>query len=65
MCDALRELMKADLAQAEIKGMHKSNLKALAHVMNSFSVDAEKAMDVLDIPAGERGFYRSQLPRLH
>ena len=65
MCDALRELMKDDLAQAEIKGklegIQEGKLESLSHVMKSFSVDAEKAMDALHIPAAEREAYRSKL----
>ena len=65
MCDALRELMKDDLVNERLKGIdegvRKTNLKALTHVMNSFSVDAEKAMDALHIPPAEREAYRSKL----
>ena len=73
MCDALRELMKDDLAQAKnegkiegrlegkLEGIQEGKLESLTHVMKSFSVDAEKAMDVLHIPAAEREIYRSKL----
>ena len=65
MCDALRELMRADLVNERLEGIdegvRKTNLKALTHVMNSFSVDAEKAMDILQIPGEEREIYRSKL----
>ena len=69
MCDALRELMKDDLVQAKREGVREGIaegrregvLGSLANVMKSFSVDADKAMDALHIPAEEREMYRSQL----
>ena len=65
MCDALRELMRDDLAKAEVngicKGIQEGKLESLTHVMKSFSVDAEKAMDALHIPPAEREAYRSKL----
>lgn len=65
MCDALRELMKDDLIQArlegELEGERKGVMESLTHVMESFSVDADKAMDALHIPAEERELYRSKL----
>lgn len=74
MCDALRELMKDDLVQAERRGINIGIqigiqigvqigiLESLINVMSFFFVDAEKAMDVLLIPADEREIYRSLLP---
>lgn len=66
MCDALRELMKDDLLQAKsegrLEGMHEKQLESLINVMKSFSVDADRAMDILRIPAAEREIYRSELP---
>ena len=61
MCDALRELMKDDLVQAKREGVREGVLGSLANVMKSFSVDADKAMDALHIPAEEREMYRSHL----
>lgn len=69
MCDVLRELMKDDLAKAKkegkiegrLEGIQEGKLESLAHVMKSFSVDAEKAMDALHIPPAEREAYRSKL----
>ena len=62
MCDALRELMKDDLVKAENKGILETQLKSLTNVMKSLSVDADKAMDILLIPAEERAIYRAKLP---
>ena len=77
MCDALRELMKEDILQAQLegerrgerrgilegerKGKREGVLESLSHVMESFSVDADKAMEALHIPAEERELYRSKL----
>ena len=69
MCDALRELMKDDLIQAKsegrlegrLEGMHEKQLESLTNVMESLSLDADRAMDILRIPAAEREFYRSKL----
>lgn len=65
MCDAFRKLMKDDLTQAKIEGkiegIQEGKLESLTHVMKSFSVDAEKAMDALHIPPAEREAYRSKL----
>lgn len=61
MCDALRELMKDDLVKAANDGIHEGILKSLINVMESFSVDKDRAMDALHIPAEEREIYRSQL----
>lgn len=58
MCDALRELMKDDLVQAKLDG----KLESLTNVMKSLSVDADKAMDILLIPAEEHAIYRAKLP---
>ena len=62
MCDALRELMKDDLVKAENKGILETQLKSLTNVMKSLSVDADKAMDILLIPAEEHAIYRAKLP---
>lgn len=57
----IRKLMKDDLTQAKIEGIQEGKLESLTHVMKSFSVDAEKAMDALHIPPAEREAYRSKL----
>lgn len=53
--------MKDGLTQAKIEGIQEGKLESLTHVMKSFSVDAEKAMDALHIPPAEREAYRSKL----
>ena len=44
-----------------LEGRLEGVLDSLTHVMKSFSVDADKAMDALHIPAEERELYRSRL----
>lgn len=61
MCDALRELMKDDLDQAKHEGAQNSLSYSIAKMMTSLKLSAEQAMDVLEIPAAEREFYRKKL----
>ena len=62
MCDMLREMMKDRLAQAKLEGIQENQLKAIINVMEFFSVDADRAMDIFYIPTAEREIYRSKLP---
>ena len=43
------------------EGIQKGTLQSLVNVMKSLSLDADRAMDALNIPMEERGLYRSQL----
>lgn len=76
MCDALHELMKDDLVQAWLEGyrqgwregrmealedLQNSRLAAIPGVMSGLDYSAEQAMDLLEIPAEEREFYRARL----
>lgn len=57
MYDALHELMKDDLDQAKREALSYSITK----IMTSLKLSAEQAMDVLEIPVAERGFYQKRL----
>ena len=47
--------------EGKFEGKLEGVLESLSHVMESFSLDADKAMDALHIPAEERDLYRSKL----
>ena len=47
--------------EGKVEGKLEGILESLSHVMESFSVDADKAMDALHIPKEERDLYRSKL----
>ena len=61
MCDMLREMMKDELTQATREAKLEGKVEFLSNMMKSLSLDADKAMDILCIPAAERETYRSHL----
>lgn len=73
MCATLREMMDEELLRAKSESFREGfregfresklevQLESLTNVMESFSIDIEKAMDILLIPAAEREICRSQL----
>lgn len=45
------------------KELQARSMRSISEIMKSFHVNAEEAMDVLQIPEGERGFYREELAK--
>lgn len=65
MCDALRELMKEEIADAERKAgqeaERKAQLKSIKNLMSNLKLTAEQVMEAMSIPAEEWDFYKANL----
>ncbi|MBO6133659.1 MAG: hypothetical protein J6P05_04920, partial [Lachnospiraceae bacterium] len=57
MGEALRRVMKDDLAESEQRGEQNAVVEAIKNVMESFGVSLEKAMEALKIPSDQRSMY--------
>ena len=57
----IQEGKQEGIQQGIKEGIQKGTLQSLVNVMKSLSLDADRAMDALNIPMEERGLYRSQL----
>lgn len=57
MCKVMEEMRNEAAKRATIA----TNTEAIKNVMESFKIDAEKAMDALKIPVSERPIYAAQL----
>lgn len=64
-CDALRELMKDDIAEEVAKEVAKevdnAFLSSIVNLMDTMKLTAEQAMDAIKIPAADRGKYAARL----
>lgn len=72
-CDALRELMKDDIAEEVAKEVDKAVAKevdkavdnaflsSIMNLMDTMKLTAEQAMDAIKIPAADRGKYAARL----
>ena len=75
MSNAMREMREYERQQGRQEGLQEGHQQgrqeatletqthAIRAIMTSFDVDAEEAMDVLQIPEGERGLYRDELAK--
>lgn len=65
MCDALRELMKEEIADAEQKAKQEAKqevqLKSIKNLMSNLKWTAEQVMEAMSIPAEEWDFYKANL----
>ena len=59
--DMRNEAAAEAAAKATIQATLQTNLLAIQNIMDSFAIDAEKAMDILKIPANERPAYITRL----
>lgn len=57
MCNALRELMKEDIIEAE----QKTRLEAIKNLMTNLKWTAEQVMEAMSIPVEEWDFYKANL----
>ena len=48
-------------ARGEARGEEKSTLKSIKSIMENLDVSAEKAMDILKIPADQRGTFQEKI----
>ena len=48
-------------ARGEVRGEEKSTLKSIKSIMETLDVSAEKAMDILKIPADQRGTFQEKI----
>ena len=70
MPNAMQEMRDYEREQGREQGrkevreeLQVRSMRSISEIMKSFHVDAEEAMDVLQIPEGERGFYREELAK--
>jgi hypothetical protein len=65
MCEALRELMKDEIAQEKAEarkaGAYDSLLNAIKNLMATTGIDADQAMNNLCIPVADRAAYKANL----
>ena len=65
MCQALRELMKEDIEEAEARGeareKERNTLENIRNLMKNTNWSAKKAMDMIGIPAPLQAEYASKL----
>ena len=61
MCKILEDMRNEAAAEAATEATIQANVLAIQNIMDSFAVDAEKAMDALKIPASERPAYAARL----
>ncbi|MBQ8087928.1 MAG: hypothetical protein IJ234_05825 [Clostridia bacterium] len=61
MSKILEDMRNEAAAEAAAKATIQTNLLAIQNIMDSFAIDAEKAMDILKIPASERPVYIARL----
>jgi hypothetical protein len=65
MCEALRELMKDEIAEERNAAANNaetvSKVEDIKNVMKNFKCTVEQAMDALEIPQQKRSFYISKL----
>lgn len=65
MCEALRELMKDEIAEALAESMEKGTdhaiLTSVRNLMDTMKWTAEQAMEALKIPPVDRNKYASRL----
>ena len=59
--DMRNEAAAEAAAKATIQATIQTNLLAIQNIMEALSIDAEKAMDILKIPASERPVYIARL----
>lgn len=57
MCNALRELMKEDIIEAQ----QKTRLEAIKNLMTNLKWTAEQVMEAMSIPVEEWDFYKANL----
>lgn len=66
MCKVIEDMRKQERAEGfvegRVEGRAEGRLDAIAAIMESLSVPAEKAMDLLKIPAKERKSFMEKLP---
>lgn len=61
MCQAMRELMKDELEEVDLKATTRTRIDDIRNLMDSFGISAEQAMDALKISKSERVNYLSRL----
>ena len=57
MGEALRRVMKDDLAESEQRGEQNAMVQAIKNVMDKLKYTVEQAMDLLDVPSDQRSMY--------
>jgi hypothetical protein len=61
MCQAMRELMKEEIAEERIDAETTSKVEDIRNIMDELKYTAEQAMDLLKIPQQKRSVYLSKL----
>jgi hypothetical protein len=61
MCQAMRELMKEEIAEERIDAETTSKVEDIRNIMKNFKCTVEEAMDALEIPQQKRSVYLSKL----
>ncbi|MBO6134066.1 MAG: hypothetical protein J6P05_07015, partial [Lachnospiraceae bacterium] len=57
MGEAMRRVMKDDLAESEQRGEQNAMVQAIKNVMDKLKYTVEQAMDLLDVPSDQRSMY--------
>lgn len=61
MCEALKELMKDEIAEEKSEARYDTKIEDIKNVMKNLKLSAEQAMDAIGISADSRGMYLSRL----
>lgn len=61
MCGVEQEIFEEGQAEGETKGF----LKSIRNMVEGLDITANKAMDILKIPANERAFYIDKLKEMN
>jgi hypothetical protein len=61
MCQAMRELMKDEIAEERTDAETETQVKNIRNIMSELKYTAEQAMDLLKIPQQKRSTYISKL----
>jgi hypothetical protein len=61
MCQAMRELMKDEIAEERIDAETETQVEDIRNIMSELRYSAEQAMDLLKIPQQKRSTYMSKL----
>ena len=62
MCKVIEDMRKEERAEGRVEGRAEGLLDNISALMKNLSVSAEKAMELLGVPAGEREGLLKKLP---